>query len=160
MKISIFLIVLLLCSCTAQTPNRDRVAALEQKLVELKPGLGEIMGIVQQHHAKLFYSGTRGNWELAQYQIDEIKEGLEDVAKYYPTFKEVKLPLKDLIPKMMDEPLRNVASAIQKKDAKAFKTAFAAMTKSCNSCHQAAEHGFIVIQAPIGQEFTNQQFSP
>lgn len=153
----------LICACTRlaePTSVSARVEALENQLVEMKPGFGEIMGVVQQHHAKLYFSGHQGNWELAQYQLDEIKEGLEDLTKYYPTFKEVKLPIKELIPTMMTEPLNQVQVAIKKKDRTGFNTAFNGLTKSCNGCHQAAEHGFVVIQTPINQEFTNQKFSP
>jgi hypothetical protein len=35
-----------------------KVAELEKSIDDLKPGLGEIMGVIQQHHAKLYYAGT------------------------------------------------------------------------------------------------------
>lgn len=153
--------LLVACTRLAEPTNTSaRIEALEKQLVEMKPGFGEVMSVVQQHHAKLFFSGHQGNWELAQYQLDEIKEGLEDLTKYYPTFKDVKLPIKELIPTMMTEPLNQVQAAIQKKDKKQFNSAFNGLTKSCNGCHQAAEHGFVVIQTPSNQEFTNQKFSP
>lgn len=157
-----FILVLGLSACThppAVPVDAARIAALEKRLDEMKPGFGEIMGVVQQHHAKLYFAGSAQNWELADYQIDEIKEGLEDVAKYYPTFKEAKLPIKDLIPKIMNEPLAEVTGAIHKKDKPSFIRAYGSLTKACNACHQAAEHGFIVIQIPKGTEFTNQKFS-
>jgi hypothetical protein len=48
------------------------------------PGLGEFMTFTQVRHAKLWLAGNAGNWELADYEIDELKEGLENVAKYVP----------------------------------------------------------------------------
>jgi hypothetical protein len=36
------------------------------------PGLVEIMLTTQSHHAKLWLAGSVGNWELADYQADEL----------------------------------------------------------------------------------------
>ena len=51
------------------------------------PGLVEIMMATQSHHAKLWLAGHARNWDLADYQIDELKEGLEDAAKHIPDYK-------------------------------------------------------------------------
>ena len=45
------------------------------------PGLGQFMTATQLRHAKLWFAGKMNNWDLAAYEIDEIKEGLEDVKK-------------------------------------------------------------------------------
>src|SRR5262249_14805529 len=42
------------------------------------PGLGEFMTATQLRHAKLWFAGKNSNWALAAYEVDEIKEGLED----------------------------------------------------------------------------------
>ncbi|HEY6755569.1 MAG TPA: hypothetical protein VI077_12825, partial [Pseudolabrys sp.] len=39
------------------------------------PSLVELMLTTQSHHAKLWLAGRVGNWELAAYQADELKEG-------------------------------------------------------------------------------------
>ena len=49
------------------------------------PGLGEFMTATQLRHAKLWFAGKMNNWDLAAYEIDEIKEGLEDAQKQFPT---------------------------------------------------------------------------
>jgi len=49
------------------------------------PGLGEFMAATQLRHAKLWFAGQAKNWDLAGYEVDEIKEGLEDAAKQFPT---------------------------------------------------------------------------
>ena len=51
-----------------------------------EPGLGEIMTAIQLRHAKLWFAGKSNNWSLAAYEIDEIKEGLEDAARLHSTF--------------------------------------------------------------------------
>ena len=47
-----------------------------------KPGLGEFMSGIQVHHAKLWFAGTAANWKLADFEVGEIKETLDDVEKY------------------------------------------------------------------------------
>src|SRR4051812_29415329 len=49
------------------------------------PGLGEIMTLQQMRHLKLWFASQAGNWSLADYELDELKEGFEDVVKYSPT---------------------------------------------------------------------------
>src|SRR5262249_8005861 len=48
-----------------------------------EPGLGEFMTATQLRHAKLWFAGKQNNWDLAAYEIDEIKEGLEDAARLH-----------------------------------------------------------------------------
>ena len=56
------------------------------------PGLGEFMTAIQLRHAKLWFAGRAKNWDLAGYEIDEIKEGLEDAAKQFPTHDGLPVP--------------------------------------------------------------------
>src|SRR5882724_11001424 len=64
----------------------------------LVPGLGEIMTAVQMRHAKLGIAGMAANWELADYELDEIDEGLQDAVTFHPTHKDIKQPLTELVP--------------------------------------------------------------
>src|SRR5262249_46301319 len=45
------------------------------------PGLGEIMALQQMRHSKLWFAGSAGNWPLAEYELDELKEGFGDVRR-------------------------------------------------------------------------------
>src|SRR5579862_5049499 len=49
------------------------------------PGLGEIMSLQLMRHAKLWLAGSRGNWALADYELDELREGFEDASNLHPT---------------------------------------------------------------------------
>jgi hypothetical protein len=44
---------------------------------ESVPGLGEYMTTIQLHAGKLWFAAKISNWELAQYQLDELKETME-----------------------------------------------------------------------------------
>ena len=51
-----------------------------------KPPLGDIMGKVQLRHIKLWFAGKLANWQLAAYEVDEIKASLESAADLYRGF--------------------------------------------------------------------------
>ena len=120
------------------------------------PGLGEIMTLQQMRHAKLWFAGAARNWPLADYELDELKEGFEDAAKLHPVHEGV--PVGDMIAKLTTGPLQGISAAISKKDTAAFAQAFDRLTAACNSCHQAANHGFIRIGRPTSPPFGNQIF--
>jgi hypothetical protein len=122
------------------------------------PGLGEFMLATQTRHAKLWWAGRAGNWDLADYEIDELKEGLEDIVKYIPVFKDI--PVGKMIESIMDAPIENVEKAIKAKDRARFVVAFDKLTEACNTCHHSANRGFIAIRRPTSPTFSNQSFSP
>jgi hypothetical protein len=124
------------------------------------PGLGEIMAFNQARHTKLWLAGDASNWPLAAYEVAELREGLDDAVRYHPTQEGSPLPISGLVPKIMDEPMKQVAAAVAVKDHAAFVAAFDALTAGCNSCHQAANHGFNVVQRPASNPFPNQVFAP
>lgn len=158
--------LIFLAGCSQQqNSNANATAALQTEITQLKatvddlkPGLGEIMGVIQQHHAKLYYAGAKANWPLADYELGEIQEGLDDAVKYYPTFKGS--PVADLIPSITKASLEQVHMAIEKKDKKSFVDAFHSLSTSCSNCHKAANHPFVVIQVPTDAMFSNQKFAP
>ncbi len=161
------LAVIFLAGCSRQQ-NTASDAALEPKVASLreqfnasKPGLGEIMGVIQQHHAKLYYAGTKANWPLADYELTEIQENLDDAMQFYPgKFKEVRLPLPQLIPAMTKGSIAQVREAIQQNNEKSFVQAYQALSVSCSSCHAAANDPFIKIQIPAPGMFSDQDFAP
>ena len=48
-----------------------------------RPPLGDIMGKIQLRHIKLWFAGKLANWELATYELDEIRASLEKAADLY-----------------------------------------------------------------------------
>jgi hypothetical protein len=168
MKLALFgLGVVFLAGCSQQQ-NTSRNAALESKIASLerqvddsRPGLGEIMGVIEQHHAKLYYAGTKEDWPLAFYELSEIQESLEDAENLYPApFKNVTTALPTIIPAMTKPTIAGVQQAIQQKNEKAFVDAYQALSKSCSTCHAAENHPFIKIQAPAPGMFSDQDFAP
>jgi hypothetical protein len=86
------------------------------------------------------------NWDLADYQIDELKEGLEDVVKHFPVYKE--MPVGQMIGTTIMTPIAEVEKAIKARDRGKFVSTFDKLTDTCNTCHQSANRAFIVVRAP------------
>ena len=122
------------------------------------PGLVEFMMTVQSHHLKLWLAGSARNWELADYQVDELKELLEDIAKRVPDYKGT--PVGKMIEAVTMPPISDIESAIKFRDGAKFMAAFDRLTAACNACHEAANRGFIVVQRPATSPFPNQSFAP
>jgi hypothetical protein len=123
-----------------------------------EPGLGEFMTATQLRHAKLWFAGTNNNWALAGYEIDEIKEGLEDAARLHSTFDGV--PVADMMKTIIDPRIERLEKAVEAKNGGQFVAAFDELTNGCNSCHAAAGKPFIRIQRPSGPPLSNQNFAP
>ncbi len=133
-------------------------AALAQQKTAYTPGLAEFMLATQARHTKLWLAGSAGNWDLADYEIDELKEGLEDAIKFVPTYKD--MPVGKMAETIIMAPIAEVERAIKAKDRAKFSGAYDKLTEACNSCHAAANRPFIVVQRPSGSPFPNQSFAP
>jgi hypothetical protein len=124
------------------------------------PGFGEIMTLTQMRHAKLWFAGQAANWPLASYELDELREGMQDVATFHPTHKDATLPIPALIEKIMTDPLQRAEKAIGARDGTGFTQAFDAVTEACNACHRATNFGFNVVTRPGANPYSNQAFQP
>jgi len=158
-NILFYLIVITTFSCTQSSSDN---LALQKKIDSLqtevnnsyKPGLGEFMSQIQMHHAKLWFAGKEENWQLANFEIGEIQEALDDIPKYCADRPEVKSI--DMIVPAMD----SLSNAVKEKNENKFKTGFTLLTATCNDCHKATNHGFNVIKIPDTPPVTNQFFKP
>ena len=157
---NIFLLglVCILFSCQPKVDDHSKVLqnqidTLKSELSETyKPGFGEFMSNIQVHHAKLWFAGENENWKLADFEINEIKENLDDIQKY-----ETDRPESIMIP-MINPALDSVLNAIQQKNLMQFERSYTLLTNTCTSCHRATNHEFIQIKIPSQQNFSNQRF--
>src|SRR6476646_5927691 len=134
------------------------VAAAQSAKEPYNPGLGEFMTATQLRHAKLWFAGRESNWDLAAYEIDEIKEGLEEARRLHPTFDGI--PVAEMMKTIIDPRVAELEKAVSAKSNDRFTVAFDELTSGCNACHAAANKPFILIQRPIEPPLTNQNFTP
>ena len=117
-----------------------------------KPGLGEFMAGIQLHHAKLWFAGQNQNWPLADFEIHEIQEALDDINEFCKDRPEIKSI------GMLKPPIDSMKEAIGHKDLQLFKNNFLVLTNTCNTCHKATDHGFNVVIIPTNPPVSNQDF--
>ncbi|NEW89166.1 hypothetical protein DU475_18110 [Rhodopseudomonas sp. WA056] len=116
-----------------------------------QPRLADLMQGAQVGHIKLWFAGKAGNWGLATYETKQLKTRLEDAAALYQS-----LPVNDVT--TMAKPLDAISAAIAAKDRREFVRAYGELTAGCNSCHQSVKLGFIRMQTPAANPFSNQEF--
>jgi hypothetical protein len=145
------LIIAALIAAAILTPASARAqqtpAAASEPYV---PKIGEIMALQQMRHIKLWFAGRAANWPLADYEIDELKEGFDDVNRQLGG---------DTVEKAVGAPISALEKVVAAKDRAAFADAYDNLTAGCNSCHRTLDHPFIVIQRPTTQPYGDQSFA-
>ena len=121
------------------------------------PGLGEFMGRIQTDHAKLWLAVQVRNWELAGYELSELKEVFSDVQDLIPRYQNI--PVGQMIDALITGAIADMEGAIATRDFSKFSASFDELTAACNSCHQAANRPYIAIRRPTRSNFSNQDFS-
>ena len=155
--IVISLITLAIISCTQHAGSvqqlQSQVDSLKMQINNAyKPGLGEFMSGIQVHHEKLWFAGTAENWQLADFEIHEIMEAVDDIKMYASDRPETK----DII--MLQPAIDSVNNSIQQKNLSSFKQNFIVLTNTCNNCHAAVNYNFNKIKIPETPPFSNQVF--
>lgn len=113
--------------------------------------LANIMLNIQLRHIKLWSAGKAKNWELLNYQAQKLEDDFYVAVGFYRN-----LPIENL--KLVDEPLKRLMEAATKKDYALYSRAFDELTAGCNSCHAAAQIGYVRIQAPRSSPLNDQSY--
>lgn len=120
------------------------------------PGLEQFMNVILMEHNRLWFAAKARHWELAAYELGEIKEVMGDVQSVIPVFKG--LPFADMLDAVIVKEIVDLENAIEAKDFKKFAAGYDRLNAACNACHEATGVGFIVIQRPSRPAFTNQVY--
>jgi len=135
-------------ACAQDSGKRENGSVEE---AEGLPHLSEIMVRQQMRHIKLWFAGDAGNWPLADYEIDQLKDDFDGVAKLLGG---------DIVQQHVGGAVSRLEKAIESKDHEAFVSAFDGLSAGCNACHHTLDHAFIVIQRPVLLPYSDQNFSP
>ena len=118
------------------------------------PRLGNIMGVAQAQHQKLWLAGKTQNWELAAYELRQLKASLVEAAVFYSG-----IPVSNVT--TLEPSLQSLSDAIAAKDGRKFAKGLGDLTEGCNVCHRSLKRSFVVMKVPSDQQpFANQQFGP
>jgi hypothetical protein len=148
--------------------NSREVAALQESLKraqadvatakDLTPGLGEYMTTIQLHAGKLWFAAKASNWELAQYELDELKETMEAAKDLNAEKNGVKIS--GVLDSVLQTQVAQLAKTIKQKNQSEFQKSYDETLSACNGCHTEAGYKFIHIVRPTAPPVTNQRWEP
>jgi hypothetical protein len=140
----------------------DAAARLEKRfesLEKLTPGPGLFMTSAQMHFAKLYYAIQYENWDLAKYEIDQLRERLDQSAIALPEKNGVNVvALTDAMKTGVLAKIEN--DVVGKRDPGGFKDLYLDAIQSCNACHGQTGFGCIRIAVPSAPPVYTQDWRP
>jgi hypothetical protein len=136
--------------------SMKRMQADVKAAKELAPGLGEYMTTIQLHAGKLWFAAKAANWELAQYELDELKETMEAAKSLNAEKGGVKIS--SVLDAVLQTQVAQLAESIKRKSSTEFQKSYDETLSACNGCHTESGHKFISIVRPSAPPVTNQQW--
>jgi heme exporter protein D len=146
--------------------NNRELAALQDSLKrvqadlatakDLAPGLGEYMTTIQLHAGKLWFAAKASNWELADYELNELKETMEAAKALNAEKNGVKIS--GVLDSVLQTQVAQLADSIKRKSSVEFQKSYDETLSACNGCHTEAGFKFIHIVRPSAPPVTNQKW--
>jgi hypothetical protein len=128
-------------------------------ILDFKPAMDDLMTmLVQPRHMKLYYAGQAKNWQLAAFQINELRGALARIGRTIPDYRNINVDT--AVASIFADKLKAVEAAVKAADLVQFNAAYEEMTRACNDCHKGMEHPFLVIKVPDSGNFPDQEFHP
>ena len=114
------------------------------------------MNTIARRFAGAWYAGKSGNVELAEYELHELEEVIEDIELLRPI--ENGVDVYNVLQGVADTQIRDLRVALKSGDPAAFDKAYDDTMETCNACHHSAGHAFIVITRPVAPPVHNRAF--
>jgi hypothetical protein len=152
----------------AGEPTTDGASALQDSIKrmqadlanakDLMPGLGEYMTTIQLHAGKLWFAAKAANWELAQYELDELKETMEAAKGLNAEKNGIKIS--NVLDAVLQTQIAELDKSIKSKKPTDFQKSYDETLSACNGCHTEAGYKFIHIIRPSAPPVSNQKWEP
>ncbi|WGD50238.1 cytochrome family protein [Bradyrhizobium sp. CB1650] len=111
------------------------------------PSISDMMiGTIQPRHERIWRAEQAGDWDFAAYELGNLRGAFGRLGRAHPM--EENIPFPDMIESVTKQPLEDLKGAIDRKDDAEFGKAYDSLSEACNSCHQALNHGTILIGRP------------
>jgi hypothetical protein len=129
-----------------------------QPTTQYLPSISDLMiETIQPRHRRLWQAAQNKNWEFAAYELGNLHGAFKRVGEAHPTEHDTSFP--EMVASVTDQPFTELSNAIKSKDEPAFAKAYADLTDGCNACHQALNHGVVMIRVPSGPSASDQDFT-
>jgi hypothetical protein len=123
---------------------------------ESAPGLGEYMTTIQLHASNMWFAANATNWDLAIYELDEMKETMETAKALNAEKNGVKIS--NVLDAVLQSQIVQLEDAIKHRGKSEFQKSYDATLSACNGCHSEAGLKFIHIVRPSAPPVTNQRW--
>jgi hypothetical protein len=148
------------CFCLApwtQATSAQSDASPAAEATAYLPSISDFMiATIQPRHVRLWIAARSGDWSFVAYELGNLKGAFDRLGRAHPTEHEI--PLQEMISSVTAQPFVDLRKAIESKDQVAFSKAYDDLTSACNSCHQATNHGVVVIRTPTESSVSDQNF--
>jgi hypothetical protein len=132
------------------------------QILEFKPAFDDLMTmLVQPRHIKLYAAGQQKNWQLAAFELNEMRQALRRIGQTISNYRGSKVD--NSVASIFTPSAEAMDAAIKAKDPAKFTSAYGELTASCNACHQGLEHPFLVVKVPdsaAAATYADQDFAP
>ena len=118
------------------------------------------MNLIQSEHAKLWYAGSAQQLEARR--LSARRDRRDHVGRRRISIRPSRTcrSTRCWTPSSPRRSRRSGEGARRQEQHRPSPRVTTALTAACNSCHQATDNGFVVIQRPAGPAFPNQNFRP
>jgi cytochrome c553 len=139
--------ILAICLAASRSVAAGPEATPSPHAIEYLPSISDLMiATIQPRHERLWQAEQDGNWQLAAYELGNLRGAFDRLGRAHPSDHDISFP--DMITSVTAQPFKELNSAIQSKDGTAFAKAYADLTAACNSCHQALGHSEVEVRIP------------
>jgi hypothetical protein len=139
--------ILAICLAASRGVAAGAEAPPSPHATDYLPSISDLMiATIQPRHERLWQAEQDGNWQLAAYELGNLRGAFDRLGRAHPREHDISFP--DMITSVTAQPFKELNSAIQSKDGTAFTKAYADLTAACNSCHQALNHSVVKVRVP------------
>jgi hypothetical protein len=145
------------------TPKPDAMQADVAHLKDIVPAQSHTMIDVGWHMQNLWFAAQKKNWPLAAFEVDETRNRIRWTIRISPTRKDAEgkeVDLKGIFDGIDTSTLPALKQAVEKKDSKAFVTAYKQMLESCYACHKTSGKPYLRPMIPTAPPQTIISFDP
>ena len=129
-------------------------------ILNFRPAFDDQMTmLVQPRHIKLWAAGQQKNWQLAAFELNELRGALRRIGQSIPMYRTYNVD--NAVASIFTPKVQAMDAAIKASDPAQFTKAYEDLTGACNQCHQGMEHPFLVIKVPDANAlspFVDQDF--
>jgi len=144
----------LLAEETGASAKPVDVAALKAEVDRLKglvPDQAHAMMDVDYHFSNLWFAGQNENWDLAQFNVNEVRSHLRWAVRIIPVRKNaagIEVFLEQLLGAVEAAQLEPLKKSVEAKDKVQFERAYKDMLNGCYMCHVASSKPYLRLHVP------------